>query len=343
MNQDKFVDKYQSKWDGFEAWLAQKARLDIKEGQVVPLANDVPHIYRQLCHHLSLAQSRNYSAYLVDYLNQLVLRGHQYIYGQQKVSSNSILQFMFVGFPRVVRDEKWLVLLGHLLFYGPLFAVVAVIQIFPDFVYSIIDPQNVEQIRSMYNPDSDYIGRARDADDDFKMFGFYIYNNVSIDFKTFAGGIFYGLGSIFFMVFNGLHIGAVFGYLIHIEYGTPLFSFVAGHSAFELTAITLSGAAGMKIGFALVAPGRKTRGQALKDSAKISLQIMYGAMTMTALAAFIEAFWSSKTFIDPQIKYTVGIVLWVLTYAYLLFAGRQYRKPATRTPAINNTDNTGTA
>ncbi len=325
MNQDKFVSKYQPQWDAFEAWLKSQAKLDTELTTVVPHTNQIPHLYRQLCHHLSLAQSRHYSAYLVDYLNQLVLRGHQHIYGQGKISGNSLMQYIFVDFPRLIRQEKWLVLLCHLLFYGPFIAVVLAIQLSPDFVYSIIDPESVERIRSMYNPDGGYVGRARDADDDFYMFGFYIYNNVSIDFKTFAGGILFGIGSIFFMVYNGLHIGAVFGYLIHIDFGTPLFSFVAGHSAFELTAITLSGAAGLKLGFALIAPGRKSRAQALKDAAKISLNIMYGAMTMTMMAAFIEAFWSSKTLADPQIKYAVGIFMWSLTFVYFIFSGRQYR------------------
>lgn len=324
MNQDKFVARYQPVWDNFETWLKDKAGLKDEISQAVPANKEIPHLYRQLCHHLSLAQSRHYSAYLVDYLNQLVLRGHQYIHGQRKVSNNSLLQYIFVDFPRLIRQEKWLVLLGHLLFYGPFFIVIAIIQLNPDFVYSIIDPATVENIRTMYNPDGDYIGRDRDADDDFMMFGYYIYNNVSIDFKTFAGGILYGLGSIFFMVYNGLFIGAVFGYLIHIDYSTPLFSFVSGHSAFELTAIAFSGAAGMKLGFALIAPGRKTRIQALKDAAQISLRIMYGTMTMTIMAAFIEGFWSSKTFIDPQVKYVVGITFWVLTLVYFVFAGREY-------------------
>ena len=41
------------------------------------------------------------------------------------------------------------------------------------------------------------------------MFGFYILNNVSIGFRSFAGGIIFGLGTIFFLVFNGLILGGV--------------------------------------------------------------------------------------------------------------------------------------
>ncbi len=96
-----------------------------------------------------------------------------------------------------------------------------------------------------------------------------------------------------------------------------------GHSAFELTAIALSGAAGLKLGFSLLMPGRKSRYQALLDSAKISVRIMGGVAIMFVLAAFIEAYWSSTQLIDAQIKYTVGAMLWLLVTGYFAFVGRR--------------------
>jgi hypothetical protein len=47
------------------------------------------------------------------------------------------------------------------------------------------------------------------VDSDVLMFGYYIHNNVSIAFRTFAGGILGGVGSIFFLIYNGLIVGAV--------------------------------------------------------------------------------------------------------------------------------------
>ena len=88
------------------------------------------------------------------------------------------------------------------------------------------------------------------------MLAFYIYNNVRIDFQCFAGGLLFGVGSIFFLVYNGLHIGAVAGHLTRVGYGETFWGFVAGHSSFELLGAVLAGAAGLRIGYALVAPGR---------------------------------------------------------------------------------------
>src|SRR5258708_29542768 len=93
------------------------------------------------------------------------------------------------------------------------------------------------------------------------MFGFYIRNNVSVALQCFAGGLVAGLGSLFFLAYNGAFSGALAGYLTERGLSPTFYSFIATHSAFELTAIVLSGAAGLRIGHALLAPGRGTRRQ----------------------------------------------------------------------------------
>jgi len=85
------------------------------------------------------------------------------------------------------------------------------------------------------------------------MFGFYIWNNIRISFQAFAGGIALGLGSVFFLVYNGVHGGAVAGFLAQAGLGRQFWPFVATHSALELPALVLAGAAGLHLGWSLVA------------------------------------------------------------------------------------------
>ena len=99
------------------------------------------------------------------------------------------------------------------------------------------------------------------------MFGFYIRNNIGIAFQCFAGGIFAGLGSLFFLAFNGVAAGSPAGYLTARGHGETFYSFVVTHGAFELTAIVLAGAAGLRLGHALLVPGRHTRRAALERAA----------------------------------------------------------------------------
>ena len=169
------------------------------------------------------------------------------------------------------------------------------------------------------------LGRPPEAANQWMMWGYYIANNMRIDFQCFAGGLAFGLGSVFYLLFNGLHIGAVAGHLTPLGYIETFWGVVAGHSAFELSGIILSGAAGLKLGQALIAPGRLRRITALRLAARAALPLIWGAAGLTLLAAFIEAFWSPARSLPPGFKYWRGGLLWLATWSYLLGAGGRRR------------------
>lgn len=326
MKQSLFESHHQHQWQTFAEQLTQLEQG--KEAKAADVA-DFPHQYRRLCQHLALAQQRGYSSYLVDPLQQLALRGHQQLYRHRSHLTANILAFLLAGFPRLVREQWRFVLIAGLLFFGSLVGIALLVYLFPDLVYSIISPQQVAEMQGMYNPDASRLGRAaeRAASEDWMMFGYYVMHNIGIAFQTFAAGLLFGLGSVFFLIFNGLVIGAVSGHLTDIGYGQTFWSFVMGHGAFELTAITLAGAAGLQLGWSLVAPGRLARSEALRLAARKSVRMLCGVMVFLLIAAFIEAYWSSTTGIEPWIKYAVGAVLWLLVAAYLTLAGRSRHAP----------------
>ena len=325
MKQSLFESRHQHQWQTFAEQLTQLEQGKAKAADVA----DFPHQYRRLCQHLALAQQRGYSSYLVDTLQQLALRGHQQLYRHRSQLTANILAFLLADFPRLVREQWRFVLIAGLLFFGSLVGIALLVYLFPDLVYSIISPQQVAEMQGMYNPDASRLGRAaeRAASEDWMMFGYYVMHNIGIAFQTFAAGLLFGLGSVFFLIFNGLVIGAVSGHLTDIGYGQTFWSFVIGHGAFELSAITLAGAAGLQLGWSLVAPGRLARSEALRLAARKSVRMLCGVMVFLLIAAFIEAYWSSTTRIEPWIKYAVGVALWLLVAAYLTLAGRSRHAP----------------
>ena len=325
MKQSLFESRHQHQWQTFAEQLKQLEQGKAKAAVVA----DFPHQYRRLCQHLALAQQRGYSSYLVDPLQQLALRGHQQLYRHRSQLTANILAFLLADFPRLVREQWRFVLIAGLLFFGSLVGIALLVYLFPDLIYSIISPQQVADMQGMYNPDASRLGRAaeRAASEDWMMFGYYVMHNIGIAFQTFAAGLLFGLGSVFFLIFNGLVIGAVSGHLTDIGYGQTFWSFVIGHGAFELSAITLAGAAGLQLGWALVAPGRLARSEALRLAARKSVRMLCGVMVFLLIAAFIEAYWSSTTRIEPWIKYAVGAALWLLVAAYLSLAGRSRHAP----------------
>lgn len=322
MNQEQFIARHEPEWRQLEAWLDESLKKDARAERTA--GTDFPHLYRQVCHHLALARTRMYSRQLIERLADLVLRGHQCLYRRRTGFWRRIGHFAAAGFPRLVRREWRVVLLSIALFFGPLLGMIGAIQLNPDLVYTVIEGAQVRQMEAMYSPElQERVGREREADSDFLMFGFYIRNNTTIGFQTFAGGLLFGLGTLFYLLFNGLYIGTIAGHLTSLGYVETFWGFVSGHSAFELTAIVLSGAAGLKLGGALVSPGPRTRALALRESGRTGIRLVYGAAVLFLLAAFVEAFWSSIAWMPFSVKVATGASLWTLLLAYLLLLGRE--------------------
>ena len=312
MKQTPFELAHASEWEAFEAFLDDKKSFDPAE---------MPSRFRRVCQALALAAQRCYSAELVDRLNRLALRGHHALYVNRRRESRQVLDFMLRGFPRLVRQEWRVVAAATLLFLGPLLGFIALLQLFPDFVHYLLSPRQIAGFHEMYDPANRRLG-MREADTNIAMFGFYIWNNVRIGFQTFAGGMLAGVGTAWFLGANGVIIGAVAGYLTQVGYHETFWSFVAGHSSLELLAIVLSGAAGFKLGLAIIAPGNLSRKTALMAAARPAVRIMYGAAVLFFAAAFVEAFWSPITEVPFTIKIAVGAAGWVILLAYFALAGR---------------------
>ncbi|KPU61366.1 hypothetical protein AN403_5341 [Pseudomonas fluorescens] len=324
MKQSLFENRYKAEWEQFAHLLEQ-----LEHDRKVTGAGNFPRDYRRLCQHLALARERGYSSFLIDSLQQQALRGHQQLYRHHSRPGANLLAFILADFPRLVREQWRFVLAASLMFFASLAGFALLVYLYPDLIYNLIPAEQVSEMQSMYDPVTGHLGRTaeRAASEDWAMFGYYIMHNIGIAFQTFASGLLLGLGSVFFLIFNGLMIGAVAGHLTYVGYGQTFWSFVIGHGAFELSAIALAGAAGLKLGWALVAPGRLPRAEALRLAARKSALLVCGVMLFLLIAAFIEAYWSSMTGPSHQTKYLVGAALWLLVVVYLVFAGRRRHAP----------------
>ncbi|MGQ9426316.1 stage II sporulation protein M [Gilvimarinus sp. F26214L] len=324
MKQQDFEQFHQPFWARMEAALSA----DNRKRAEVDGWSDLPASYRRLCHHLALAKHRRYSPYLIDRLNALVLACHNLIYAQRARFRYQWLRFLFLDYPRVLYDNRGFIGTATLLFVLPFFALALLCYFDPEFIYAVMSWEQVREMESMYDPAARVLGREREADTDLFMFGYYIRNNIGIAFREFAGGIFFGVMTVVVLVFNGVILGAVSGHLTQLGYGSTFYPFVIGHGAFELTAIVLSGAAGLKIGMALIDPGQLPRIKALRNASREAIQIVMGAGAMLLIAAFIEAFWSSKASLPISLKVGVGALLWLLVMLYLVLPARALGRAA---------------
>jgi len=321
MKQQAFEDRYAPEWDALERWLHSPSKRTNAAARSAGFAeSELPQRYRRLCHQLALARDRRYGTQVVERLHRLAIEIHQVLYGARGERRTGWLAYAYGGFARRVRRDWRVVLAATLLFGVPFIGMLVLTRTVPEAVHYVLPAARIAQFEEMYGAGAERLGR-RGADSDFAMLGYYIFNNVRIAFQMFAGGLLFAVGTLVFLLFNGVMLGSVAGYVVAAGYGESFYSFVSGHSALELTGIVLAGAAGLKLGAALIAPGRLTRKQALVAAGREAAGIMYGVAAMLFAAAFVEAFWSPRTF-APGIKYAVGAAMWLAVLAYFAYAGR---------------------
>lgn len=303
-------------------WTELEAVIGVAETKREFDAARLATLYRRVCEHLALAQARAYPIHLTQRLETLTQSAHRLIYRRHDYGLARLGRLALVDFPEAVRAHRAYLLVAALMFFVPLLAAGWAAYRDPGFILHLLDAKDVQQFEAMYGNSAESLGSTRNASDDWQMFGYYVMHNIGIGFRCFAAGIFAGVGSAVVVVFNGTQIGAVGGYLIAAGHAENFLSFVVTHSAFELTAIVLAGAAGLRLGYSWIAPGRHTRREALRQAAHHAVVIVYGVIGLLLMAAAVEAFWSSARWVAPAVKYGAGGACWVLVLAYLGWQGR---------------------
>lgn len=318
MSREIFEARHDPEWRRLEGQLRE-----LEKGKPAASEN-LPGLYRRVCYHLSLARHRLYGHDLERRLNDLVQRSHELLYGPIHPRASQIFALLGSEFPRALRRDYKVFLFSLLLFFGSFFTVFVIVQADPELTYVILDPMTAAEYREMYQPaEPQAKAEERGFETDTLAFGHYIHNNISIAFRTFAAGVFAGVGAILLLLFNGVALGATAGFLVSEGLGAQLWPFVAGHSAPELTSLVISSVAGLRLGLALIAPGRLRRGQALAAATREAAPILAGAAALMLLAAFIEAYWSASPLVPVPVKLVVGILNWVLLGGFLMLGGRR--------------------
>jgi uncharacterized membrane protein SpoIIM required for sporulation len=316
-----FEQRYGADWDELERLLEQLRARRRYQGLAPVEGERFAGLYRRACEQLALARARCYPAYLIERLEHLTAASHQAIYARRELGAARVVRLFGHDFPNAVRAHAVYVWIAAAVFAIPTSVLGVLVYHHPDLVLSVVSASQAREFDQMYSPAAHAIGRT--ADTDWYMFGFYIRNNIGVAFQCFASGVLLGLGSLFFLAYNGALGGAIAGYLTERGLGETFYSFVVTHAAFELTAIVLAGAAGLRLGHALLAPGRYTRRQALEIAARESMVLVYGITAMLVIAAAIEAFWSSAHWVAPAVKYGVAAVCWLVVLSYLCLQGRR--------------------
>lgn len=274
-----------------------------------PAISRFASLYRAACADLALADAYQLPPDTVEYLHQLVGRAHNQLYRSQTFRWRAWGQTMFVELPgRLLRDRAlWL---AFAIFWGIFGLSLLLAFTSRKYAQEALGEVTMAHFKDMYSrPVQD-----RDANSSGTMTGFYVMNNAGIGLRCFAAGLLLGVGGLFAVVFNAVQLGAVFGYMLTTDERTNFLQFVTAHGPFELTAIVLSAAAGMRLGFSLVATEGLSRMASLRRAAVEAMPVIGSAVVLFCLAALIEGFVSPSS-----APYAAKAAVAVLSTAMLLF------------------------
>ena len=271
-------------------------------------------LYRATAADLALARRAFPGDPITAELERLVLRARQAVYADAP-PRGSLRSFLSTGYWRLVRERPGLLAIAAALLFVP--------QVL-GAVWALDDPgAAIGIVPSEYQGVGEVGGEAAtlSGEDRAAMSSQILTNNIRVSFLAIAGGIVLGLGTAAVLLYNGIFLGAIEGLVIGAGQAGPLFEFIVPHGVLELSLIVVSGAAGLRIGRAILEPGTLTRAQSLRREAGPAMQVVLGSMPWFVLAGLVEGFVTGSL---PGLAaaIAVGALLGAVYWALVLWRGR---------------------
>ena len=273
--------------------------------------------YQMLIADLARARSMGADHATVSQLNRIAVTGHNLLYGQMRRQPSADGSAWFGGFARAVRRHSWAVALSLTMFFGAALASYVAVLFNPALGYELLDDSFVEFDPASRENLHNIPSIARPV-----VSSTIIANNIQVTFLAFGLGLTAGIGTTVLLIFNGIHLGSVAGWMTLHGKQRALWGWIMPHGGTELLAIGLAGAAGYLLADAIVAPGLLRRSSALKRIGSDALAIELGCMVMLVIAGAIEGFVSPSSMDYPSRIAVLGLSL-LLWAVYFVGAGHQ--------------------
>ena len=315
----EFTTKQQPIWSELEELLNRTRRRGAKNMSTIQL-NRLGYLYRRLTSDLAVARRDFPDDRCVTYLNALASRAHASIYQTSPLKRNTIRHFFRFGFPTLFRRNLRFVVTAFLLFVIGFGTAYWIALAKPAFAEKLA-PQHIVETIHAEKMWTNIPALQRNLAASFIM-----TNNIRVAFLAFASGITFMVGTVYILAFNGVHLGVISG-LCHVHgLALPLWEFVSPHGYIEFTTIFIAGGAGLKMGYALIAPTQFTRKRTLTDAAKTAVQLIGGCVALLIIAGVIEGFVSPSS-LPSIVKIGFGFATGVLLFCYLFLMGEPNGEP----------------
>lgn len=316
MARDRFIDQHKTAWQRLEDLLTLLDSTSLRRLHREEV-RELGRIYRRTASDLAIARAESRDPRLINYLNSLVIRAHGRIYQADAEGGSRIRNFFLRDFPQTFRRTWRYTAVSFSVFM--IFGVIG-------FLGTRYDPEFSELVGVQPAFRELYIETKTHWWEDLNQANqvgasSILTHNIQVTIYTFAFGALFGVGTLFFLAYNGASIASVLSLTYRAGFGNDLLTFMVGHGVIELSCIFMAGGAGLLIGSAILMPGDLSRADALKSRGKEAVRLMMGVALLLVIAGIIEGFISPAP-IPAFIKFSVGGITGLALYLYLLLGGR---------------------
>ena len=317
MRETKFIEQNKQKWREFERTLESKKKDPDK----------LSNLFIQITDDLSFSRTFYPNRSVRVYLNHLAQKVFYSIYKNRKSKGRNFIRFWTDELPQIMFEARRDLLIAFVLFLFAFTIGAVSTYMNPEFPRVILGDYYVDMtIENIRNGDP--MNVYKDDNELISSLGITL-NNLQVAFFTFVGGVFFMIGTIGVMLYNGIMVGAFqtfFAMQDSYAFKESLLT-IWIHGTLEISAIILAGAAGLTMGRGLVFPGTYSRIQAFQVSARRGVKMMLGIFPIFIIAGFIEGFVTRHTETPDAVRamFIIMCFLFVITY-YVIYPYRKAKR-----------------
>ena len=308
-----YVAAHRQEWTRLEALLSRASRPRRLSGAEV---DELVDLYQRVATHLSVLQSAGRDPALVARLSSLVARARSRVAGTRQAAWKDAARFLRVDFPAVLYRSRWWWLGSAAGFVLVALAWGVYIAHHPEVQAAIAPPAQIKQL--VEQDFANYYSQSPAQDFAAKVFT----NNAYIAAAAVASGVLLGLPVLYLLYNNAVNVGIAGGLLAANGKSGLFFGLILPHGLLELTAVFVASGLGLKIGWTVIDPGRRTREQALAEEGRALISGAMGLALMLLVSGLIEAFVTPSP-LPTWARIGIGVVAETTFLLYVFVPGRR--------------------
>ena len=304
-----WIRKRRPHWDRLASLLAQSDQSGLSQLSRAEL-QELALLYRQVAADLSVLRQDPTARTYAAHVNQLLARAHHIIYSGRKTNLLTLFRFLKDEYPAIFQRQVRYVLASLLVSVACGMLGVVLTSARPEFMRHFVGPEMIATMERHQMWTHSIVGIAPMATSAIMT------NNLSVSFITFASGMTFGFGTLFYLFYNGMLLGVIGAACHHYGMSLALWSFVAAHGSLELPSIIIAGAAGLRLGHSMLFPGGYRWKDSVAQGGIEATRLVSGIIPLLVIAGCLEGF-LSPSHAPVWLKFTVGGVLFTLLNLWL--------------------------